>query len=533
MNASKAVDQLNPSKWTKTPPSERLRLLKEVRTNIRKYADELAVADGKMKNTILGAPLYSHALSKFGTVVPMANTVSAAISLYEAIADGRMLEPLKIEKVGTDLYDIHVFPSERKDRLMYADRKDRIRVKGTPKQINPMDKPAGIIAVLGAGNYSSSLEVLKAIFFENCAVVHKPHALNQETDKVWEKIMQPLIAHGVLSFCDADQGPRLTADPRLTTIYFTGGTATAQNILSATDTPLVSECGGNNPCIIVPGDRPWTRKEIDHQAVQIATMSKLNGGAVCGRIQTLVTSKHWPQRQEFLDAIRIALRDTTPATGTYYPGSEAVIEGFRQAYPSAEVLKPEGGRYPHTDIMLITDVEPGGYACSHEAFSNIIGEVPLDLPASAPAFIPGAVRFCNAELIGTLGCAILMDEQTQGAHRDLLEQAVTDLQYGAIAINTMPPFVFLSPYLTWGGNEAGKQLVSGHGNFGNLLNYANVEKSIIESGFMSPGHMMGTNKKAFDNMADNLSTFAVDPGWMNLTRLLLTTVFDSFRKKDF
>ena len=533
MNATEALDQLDPKGWAETSPADRLRLLEEVRTNLKKFGDELADADSRMKNGILGAPLYSDPVSKVGTVVPMANTVSAAIELYEAIIDGKMLQPLSVKKVGDDLYDIYVFPQERKDKLMYADRKDRIRVKGEPKQVNPMDKPAGIIAVLGAGNYSSSLEMLKAIFFENCAVVHKPHHLNAETDKVWEKIMQPLIDHRVLSFCDSDQGQALTVDPRLTKIYFTGGTGTAEAIMSATDTPLISECGGNNPAIMVPGDRPWTKKEIEHQAVQIATMSKLNGGAVCGRVQTLVTSKHWPQREEFLDALRVALEETTPATGIYYPGSNEAIEGFRQAYPGAEVLKPEGGKYPHTDIMLITGVEPGGYACSHEAFSLVIDEVPLDLPANAADFLPGAVEFCNTQLLGTLGSAILIDEDTKKAHQPVLDQAVTDMEYGGVAINTMPPFIFLSPYLTWGGNEVGKKFVSGRGNFGNLLNYENVQKSIIEAKFMSQGHMMNTNKQAFDNMAENMSTFAVEPTWMNLACLMGDTIRDSFRKKDF
>ena len=533
MKATQAVDQLDPQKWADTPPAERLRLLEEVRTNMKAYGDELAAADSKMKNDILGAPLYSDPVSKVGTVVPMANTVSAAISLYEAILDGKMLQPLSVEKVGDNLYDIRVFPQERKDKLMNADRKDRIRVKGEPKQVNPMDKPAGIIAVLGAGNYSSSLEMMKAIFFENCAVVHKPHHLNEETDKVWEKIMQPLIDHGVLSFCASDQGRDLTVDSRLDKIYFTGGTGTAQAIMSATDTPLISECGGNNPCIIVPGDRPWTKKEIEHQAVQIATMSKLNGGAVCGRIQTLVTSKHWSQREEFLNALRVALEETTPATGIYYPGSDEVIEGFRKAYPDAEVLKPEGGKHLHTDVMLITSVEPGGYACKNEAFSLIIDEVPLDLPANAAEFLPGAVEFCNTELLGTLGSAILIDEDTKKAHQHVLDQAVTDMEYGGIAINTMPPFIFLSPYLTWGGNEEGKEFVSGTGNFGNLLNFESVEKSIIEAKFVSQGHMMNTNKQAFDNMAENMSTFAVEPTWKNLTCLMGDAIRDGFRKKDF
>ncbi|WP_213703176.1 aldehyde dehydrogenase family protein, partial [Klebsiella aerogenes] len=300
MNATEAIDQLDPQKWTTTSPAERLRLLEEIRANLKKYGDDLAFADSKMKNGILGAPLFSYPMSKVATVVPMASTVSAAIILYESILDGKMPQPLSVEKVSEDLYDIYVFPQERKDKLMYADQKSRIRVKGAPKQINPMEKPAGIIAVLGAGNYSSALEVLKAIFFENCAVVHKPHHLNEETDRIWAKIMQPLIDRRVLSFCDADRGQDLTVDPRLSRIYFTGGTATAEAIMSATETPLISECGGNNPCIIVPGDRPWTKKEIEHQAVQIATMAKFNGGANCGRPQTLVTSKHWPQRKEFL-----------------------------------------------------------------------------------------------------------------------------------------------------------------------------------------------------------------------------------------
>ena len=142
MNATNAIDQLAPQKWTETSPAERLRLLEEIRSNMKKYGDDLALADSKMKNGILGAPLFSHPLSKVATVVPMASTVSAAILLYESILDGKMPQSLSVEKVSKDLYDIYVFPQERKDKLMYADQKSRIRVKGEPKQINPMEKPA-------------------------------------------------------------------------------------------------------------------------------------------------------------------------------------------------------------------------------------------------------------------------------------------------------------------------------------------------------------------------------------------------------
>ena len=75
--------------------------------------------------------------------------------------------------------------------------------------------------------------MVKAMFWENCAVVHKPHRLNEATDKVWAKIMKPLVDVGALSFVSAAEGRALTKDERLSKIYFTGGTSTAQAIMNA------------------------------------------------------------------------------------------------------------------------------------------------------------------------------------------------------------------------------------------------------------------------------------------------------------
>ena len=533
LTAKEAIDRLDPQKWASTGPAERLALLHSVRDRLGLFAEELAAADTKMKNGLMGEEVFDDDTSMMGTVVPLANTVSACIDLYEFLENGKMPEPIRITPVGDDRFDIHVFPQQKKDKLMYADRKDVLRVKGEPRQVSPYDKPSGIIAVLGAGNYSSSLEMVKALFLENCAVVHKPHHLNEDTDAVWEKIMQPLVDTNALTFCSADQSRIVTQDERLSKIYFTGGTGTAKAIMAATDTPLISECGGNNPCIIVPGDRPWSDKEIAHQAVQIATIGKLNGGAVCGRVQTVVTSRNWPQRDAFLDALRRAIEVETPAAGTYYPGSDEVSAGFKKAYPSAEVYQPEGGRYTSGEFVLIPDAGDDGYAVHNEAFCQILSEVALDTPAEAEAFLPAAVSFANDRLLGTLGCAILIDEDTRKAHEDALQQAVTDLDYGGIAVNTMPPFIFLNPYLTWGGNEEGKEFVSGVGNFGNLLGYVNVEKSIIYAGFMSAGHMMITNKQTSRTMFRDMSRYSAAPTWGNLGRMMVGAIVGGLRKKDF
>ena len=533
MTAQEAYDQLDPQKWANTPVHERLHLLEEVRSNLKTYAEELATADTNMKNGLMGEDIFRNPESMIATAVPIANTLSACIHLYESLVKGKMPEAEKITKVKEGIYDIELKPLDAKDRLMAGSQRFHLRVKGEPTQINPMDKPAGVIAVSGAGNYSSSLEMVKAMFLENCAVIHKPHQLNEATDRVWEKIFQPLVDAKAIAFCDADQGRKMTALEGLSKIYFTGGTSTAKAIIGATDTPLISECGGNNPLIVVPGDRPWTEKEMEHQANQIVTAAKLNGGAVCGRPQTIVTSKHWAQREEFLAAIKQAIVENTPAAGTYYPGSDQVKQQFLENHPNAETLHPENGRFKNGEFIFIEGVDEDSFAVKNEAFCQIMDEVPLDVPANAAAFLSAATEFCNTKLLGTLGCMLIMDEDTQKAHQEALDTAVTELSYGGIAVNTIPPLIFLSPLLTWGGNEEGKEFVSGEGNFGNVYGFENIEKSVLYDNFMSMGHMMRTNQKAFDHLAVHMTDFAVNPSWMNLTRLMGGAVLDSFRKKDF
>ena len=531
--AAQAIDHLKPQQWADTTASERLVLLQTIRENLKRYGDELATSDTEMKNNLMDEALFTNAMSKVSTVVPVANTVTACIDLYEELKQNRMTKPGGIKNVGNGLWDISIRRPSASERLMYGANQEILRVKGEPQQVNPYDKPAGIIAVLGAGNYSSALEIITALFLENCSVVHKAHHLNTATDSVWEKVLAPLVECNALAFTDHDQGPDLTADSRLSKIYFTGGTNTAEAIMNASKAELVSECGGNNPCIIVPGSRAWTQKELDHQAQMIVSVGKLNGGAVCGRPQTLVTSRHWPQRQAFLDALRNAIAEQTPAAGTYYPGSDNVREGFLSAYPNAEILKPENGKFRNADVLLITDAGEVSYATAHEAFCQIFDEVALDVAPTVSEFLPAAVQFANEKLLGTLASAILIDEETKKANQAILDQAVTDLEYGAVAVNEMPPNIWLSPYLTWGGNEEGKTFVSGRGNFGNALNFENVEKSILIGSFMSPGHMIISNKAAFDTLALGMAQFSVDPGWMNLIKLMGGAITGSFKKRDF
>ena len=529
--ATESIDKLNPNNWHRISVEHRLNILYQIRGNLAKYADELATSDSNMKNTILGEDLYSHSFSKIATVFPVATTVSACIDLYKSYLNGKHLSAINTNKIDDDIYDIHVFPNTLKDRIVYLGRKDILRVNGKPTQTNFYDKESKIIAILGAGNYSSSLEIIKAIFLENAVVVHKPHPLNFETDKIWAKVLEPLVRENILSFCIPEDGQKLTQDTRISKIYFTGGANTAKAIKQSTDAELISECGGNNPCIIVPG--VWTAREIKHQAIQIVTVAKLNGGAICGRPQTIITSKHWEQRTEFLNAIRDAIADYTPSTGTYYPNSENVKAEFSEHNPNAEIIKPENGIHRASDFMFITDINKDDFCTTTEAFCQIMNEVPLDISTDVDSFLENAVKFCNTKLHGTLTSCILVDKATQKANAKAINKAVINLKYGSVTVNIMSVFTFFNPYLTWGGNEDKDNTISGYGHFGNLLNYENIEKSIIFDKFVSPAHMLNTNKKYMDKLYEAMTNYSINPSCINLIKLLTTKLICLVVKKDF
>jgi len=141
-----------------------------------------------------------------------------------------------------------------------------------------------------------------------------------------------------------------------------------------------------------------------------------------------------------------------------------------------------------------------------------MSEVALDVPADAATFTPAAVEFCNEKLLGTLAATILVDEDTKKAHASVVDDAVTGLRYGAVGVNTMPPTIWSIPYLTWGGNEEGREFASGRGNFGNALGYDNVEKSIVISGFISPSHLIINNKHGWLDLANTEFTGAFTDG---------------------
>lgn len=533
MTAQEAFNQLDPKAWAETSVVERLALLEEVRKNLKTYAKELGAEDARMKNELIGENITSVAEGMGATVMAMANTLMGIHHLYESLVNGEMPDAISTKKIGDNLFEVEVYPVHSKDKLSAGKQKGFLHIESEPIQVNPLDKPAGIIAVSGAGNYSSSIEMAMALFLENKAVVHKPHKLNEASDRIWEKIFAPVIHAKGLAFCDADQGREMAKLDGLHSIYFTGSTGVAHAIQDAASAPLVSECGGNNPCIIVPGERPWTDKEIRHQAIQLASAGKLNGGAVCGRPQTIITSSNWAQREQFLRALRLAIIEETFACSSHYPGVDKTKEAFLQNQSTAEILLPEGGKHQKSDFVLIPNISENDFAVTNEAFCQIYSEIPLDTANDVDEFLTKATEFCNKKLLGSLGCMILVDGDTLKDHENRVHKAVNELNYGGVAVNTIPPNIWLNAYLTWSGNgETIEDFVSGVGNFGNAMNFENVVKSVLIDDFNSTSFEF-THRERVEHLLENVSYFSIDQSWGHFAKLAGQMMVDNFKGKDF
>lgn len=531
MTAQEAFNSLDPQGWATTSATEKLALIEEIQKNLKTHAKALGETDAKMKNGLIGENITSAAEGMGTTVMPMAGTLLGIKHFYEALVKGKMLQPKGIKKLENDVYEIEVYPMFGKDKMVAQKQRGFLHVEGEPKQTNPMEKPAGIIAISGAGNYSSSIEMVMALFMENKATLHKPHQLNEATDAVWEKIFAPLIKRKAVAFCDADQGREMSTLSGLHAIYFTGSTGVAHAIQNAASAPLVSECGGNNPCIIIPGK--WSDKDIKRQAIQLASVGKLNGGAVCGRPQTIITSKNWEQREQFLKELRKAIEDETFACSTHYPGVNETKKAFLDNQPTAEILKPENGKHKNSEFVFIPNISEDDFAVSNEAFCQIYSEIPLDVSIDTDDFLTKATEFCNNKLLGSLGCMILVDNETMQTNQERIQKAIEELNYGGISVNDVPPNIWLNAYLTWGGcGETTENFVSGVGNFGNAFNFENVKKSVILNDFNATSFEL-THRGATEHLLENVSYFSINQSWGSFFKLAGQMTLDGFKKKDF
>lgn len=121
-------------------------------------------------------------------------------------------------------------------------------------------------------------------------------------------------------------------DSRVTRFHMTGSTSTYNAIVwgdpngpapgktRLVTKPFEAELGCVTPYIVIPTSTPWTAAELRYQAMTACMSMITNSGHNCNGTEIIVTAKHWPQREAFLNAVRAYLQETSQRY-IWYPGS--------------------------------------------------------------------------------------------------------------------------------------------------------------------------------------------------------------------
>jgi hypothetical protein len=350
-----------------------------------------------------------------------------------------------------------------------------------------------VALVLGAGNISAipAADALGKIFQDGQVVLLKMHPVNAYLSPILQSVFQPLIQRGYLKIIDggAAVGKAAIAHPLIDNVHITGsidthdeivwgGTENERNARLAANTPLLrkpitSELGNVTPWIVVPGR--YSPRQLAFQAENVAASIITNAGFSCATTRVLITWKHWPQRQQFLQLIHDVFRDT-PRRVAFYPGA---IERYRQLCNDA--TESDDGTLPWT--LVDVDPERSSPLLSKESFVCVCAHV--SLPGTDPAdFLAQATDFVNDQLWGTL-CAALTIPSEARRDGDLavrLEECLDRLRYGCVSINQWPGLMFGLVSPPWGGHPTGTlaDAQSGLGWVHNTYRLRGVEKTVME-----------------------------------------------------
>ena len=365
-------------------------------------------------------------------------------------------------------------------------------VAGFYKQDNPQGE---VLLILGAGNVSSivPLDIFYKLYGEGKVVMIKMNPINDYLGPIFEKVFSPFIENEFIQFAygGGDVGAYLTRHELVDSIHITGSARTHDVIVFGPSEegqkrkrenqpintkPISSELGGVSPTIVVPG--PWSKGDFKFQAEHIATQKLQNSGHNCIATQVLIMPEDWTGTERLLQEVEneIANAEKRPA---YYPGSEDRQNAARE-HANAKFLDSEVDRTIIYDVDSQID-EP---CFSDEYFSPVLATV--SIPGDNPsAFIQAAVQFVNEKLDGTLGANIIIDPKTARENKADLDQAIADLKYGSIGVNTWCALAFLAAGGAWGAypGHTYDNIQSGIGVVHNAFLFDKTEKTVATGPF--------------------------------------------------
>ncbi|MGH3724825.1 MAG: aldehyde dehydrogenase family protein [Mycobacterium sp.] len=489
--------------WANTSLADRLRLLADARQLVIDNAQQwVQAAAFEIKKLDPESPLVGE--EWISGPYAVAGAIASLIASLEQLQAGH--SPLRDAKFGVSpggRTTVSVLPLNIFDSLLLSgfsaelwlqpgvDQAEALRTAGLAQR-DP-SHTHGVGAVLGAGNITSiaPLDTLYELFANNRVVALKLNPITDPLLPVFTKVLQPFIAIGAVRILTggAEVGTYLVHHQLVDHVHMTGSSVTHDAIVfgigeegaqrkaanqPVLDKAITSELGGVSPTIVVPGE--WNSSDIEFQTRHIATQRLHNNGYNCIASQVVVLSKTWPQREEFLAALRKAV-DEAPPRPAYYPGSDDRVAGAQRSYPNAERLGQNGAR------ALVVDPEDRTALLQTEYFGPVLGVIELD--SAGAQFVQEAARVANDEFVGTLGANIIAHPDTIKQLGSHFESLVEDLRYGTVAINAWTAVGYLTPTATWGAfpGHALNDVQSGIGVVHNGFLVEKPERTVVRGPF--------------------------------------------------
>ncbi|WP_106087534.1 aldehyde dehydrogenase family protein, partial [Enhygromyxa salina] len=455
-----AVAELRASadRWVATGIEARIKLLREVMISLEAEADAWVASSCALKGIAPGTnPEGQEWLSGF---LAMPRSVRYFIHALEhdaappAVAQRRRTTP------NGDQWIVRVFPQTLLDKALFTGWNIDLWLEpgALPEQGGIYRRKAGgetwsgkVALVMGAGNqiFLGPTDMLHKLFVDDEVVLLKMNPVNEVDGPHIERAFKPLIDAGFVRvvYGGIEVGKHLCEHPEVDTIHVTGSDATHDAIVWGADPderarrkasgerinerPFTSELGCVSPYIVTPG--PYTERELDYHARQLAAALTQNAGHNCAAPQVLLIAQDWALRDEFVMRVEQAIAASPPRI-SYYPGTETRWREFIAKYPQHKIIGRKGdGVVPWT---MVTDVpmSSGEWALTCEGFCGILNVV--DVPTDDPAkFLDLAVTFANDELWGNLSCSLIVHPKTRSAEPEAVEQAIATLRYGTVAVN--------------------------------------------------------------------------------------------------
>jgi acyl-CoA reductase-like NAD-dependent aldehyde dehydrogenase len=447
-----------------------------------------------------------------------------------------------------------VFPQNLFDKLMFGGVTGEVwmepgnTVEDTKRKqaftYQQKNYPGKVVLVLGAGNASAPqvIDFLHKLFVENSVVILKPNPINSYLGPLIEEGFQVLIKRGFLQvvYGSTEIGAYLSSHPAVDEIHMTGSDKTFEAITfgHAIDyserqskiEPVINkrftgELSNVSPVIIVPG--PWSKRDIQEQAENLATWLVVNAGFGCLTPRVIIQHEGWGYRQAFIEAISDVLK-RVETRNAYYPGAKERHRIFLDEHPDAlQFGDRSGDRLPWTFITNIDPKNKADICFRREAFCSLFAETAIKA-LSTVDFLERAVTFANHNLWGTLNATLIIhpNSMKDALIAEGIEHAIENLRYGTVAVNLFPYYSYHSMVLPWGAFPGYDiyDIQSGIGKVGNTLMFERPQKSVVRAPFRKLIDPLIVTKKRPNEFGRTLAHFEASPSLWKLPRLIWTAL---------